>query len=45
MTRVSTTTLLQFVPALDSLGDLVPHDGILSPSELEDVAAGICGAT
>jgi hypothetical protein len=41
MTRVPTTTSPQFVPALDSLGDLVPHDGILSPAELEDVAAGI----
>ena len=30
-----------FVPALDSLGDIVPHDGVLSPPELEDVAAGI----
>ncbi len=30
-----------FVPAVASLGDLVPHDGILTPEELEDVAAGI----
>ena len=30
-----------FVPAVASLGDLVPHDGILSPEELEDIAAGI----
>jgi len=31
----------QFTPALDSLGDLVPHDGILSPLELEELAARI----
>jgi hypothetical protein len=30
-----------FLPALTSLGDLVPHDGILSPPELEQVARGI----
>jgi hypothetical protein len=30
-----------FTPALDSLGALVPHDGILGPEELEEVAAGI----
>lgn len=30
-----------FVPALPSLGDLVPHDGILTTDELEDVARGI----
>ena len=34
-------TTPQFVQALDSLGDLVPHEGILSPAELEDIAAGI----
>ncbi|MFN8222493.1 MAG: cysteine dioxygenase family protein [Gaiellales bacterium] len=37
---MATTTPL-FVPALDSLGDLVPHDGVLSPEELEEVAAQI----
>ena len=30
-----------FVPALASLGDLLPRDGILSPEELEGVARGI----
>jgi Cysteine dioxygenase type I len=30
-----------FTPALASLDDLVPHGGLLSPGELEDVAAGI----
>lgn len=30
-----------FVPALSSLGDLVPHPGILEPEELEQVARGI----
>ena len=30
-----------FVPARDSLDDLVPHDGILDPHELEQVARGI----
>ena len=30
-----------FVPALASLGDLVPHDGILSLDELEGIARGI----
>lgn len=38
---VVSTTTPHFVPALGSLGDLVPHDGILSPTELEDVAAAI----
>jgi Cysteine dioxygenase type I len=30
-----------FVPALPSLGDLVPHGGVLSAAELEAVARGI----
>ena len=30
-----------FVPALASLDDLVPHDGLLTPEELEDVARSI----
>jgi predicted metal-dependent enzyme (double-stranded beta helix superfamily) len=30
-----------FVPALASLSDLLPHGGLLSPDELEQVAAGI----
>ncbi len=32
-----------FVPALASLDDLVPHEGILSPAELEGVAREIAG--
>jgi hypothetical protein len=39
----SVQTAPLFVPAAASLGDLVPHDGILSPSELEECAAGIGG--
>jgi len=34
-----------FVPALPSLGGLVPHDGLLSPDELEDVAGAIAAQT
>ena len=34
---MATTPL--FTPALASLGDLVPHDGLLSPDELEQIAA------
>jgi len=34
-----------FVPALASLYDLVPHDGLLSPDELEDVASAIAART
>ncbi len=30
-----------FVPALASLGGLVPHDGLLSAGELEEIARGI----
>ena len=30
-----------FTPSLASLGDLLPHDGVLSPDELETVARGI----
>ncbi|MGI8973249.1 MAG: cysteine dioxygenase [Gaiella sp.] len=30
-----------FVPAVASLGDLVPHDGPLTPEELEAIASGI----
>jgi hypothetical protein len=36
---VSTPAL--FAPAVDSLDGIVPHGGILSPEELEDVARGI----
>jgi len=34
-----------FVPALASLNGLVPHEGLLSPDELESVAAEIAGRT
>ena len=30
-----------FMPALASLGDVLPHDGLLSPEELEQVAVDI----
>lgn len=30
-----------FTPALASLGDLVPHDGLLSTEELEEIAIGM----
>jgi hypothetical protein len=32
-----------FVPALATLSDLLPHGGVLTPDELEDVAAAIAG--
>ncbi len=35
------STVPSFVPALDSLGDIVPHGGILEPVELEQVAREI----
>lgn len=41
MTDVTTQTAPVFVPALASLDELVPHDGILTPEELEEVAGGI----
>ena len=34
-----------FVPALASLDGLVPHDGLLTPDELEAVAGGIAART
>ena len=34
-----------FVPALASLDDLVPHDGLLSPAELEEIARGLAART
>ena len=34
-----------FVPALASLDDLVPHGGLLSPDELEEVARGLGART
>ena len=41
MDPMSVTTEPIFVPALASLDDLVPHEGLLSPDELEDVAGAI----
>jgi predicted metal-dependent enzyme (double-stranded beta helix superfamily) len=35
------TTAPLFVPALSTLGDLVPHDGVLQPEELERLARDI----
>ncbi len=32
-----------FVPALTSLDDLFPHEGVLSPAEVEEVAVHIAG--
>ncbi len=40
---MSLSTEPLFIPALGSLDDLVPHDGLLSPAELEDVAHGLAG--
>ena len=37
------TTSPIFTSSLASLGDIVPHDGLLSPDELEGVADGIVG--
>jgi predicted metal-dependent enzyme (double-stranded beta helix superfamily) len=36
-----TSVIPHFVPALSSLGDLVSHDSVLDPAELEDVATRI----
>jgi predicted metal-dependent enzyme (double-stranded beta helix superfamily) len=41
MSCVSISTEPLFVPALASLEELVPHEGLLSPDELEDVARDI----
>ncbi len=41
MKGMASTAEPLFVPALASLDDLVPHEGILSPEELEEVARGI----
>lgn len=38
---MSTRTEPLFVPALASLDGLVPHKGLLTPAELEDVARGL----
>ena len=40
-TQVAMATAPIFAPALASLGNLVPHDGILSPEELEELAIEI----
>ncbi len=42
--RIVKTAEPLFVPALGSLGDLIPHAGILTPDELESCAAGIAAA-
>jgi predicted metal-dependent enzyme (double-stranded beta helix superfamily) len=41
MSSVSMSTEPFFVPALASLDELVPHEGLLSPDELEGVAGAI----
>jgi hypothetical protein len=41
MNSMEPTTAPSFVPALDSLGEIVPHEGILEPAELEQVARDI----
>lgn len=41
MKGMASTAEPLFVPALASLDDLVPHEGILTPEELEEVARGI----
>lgn len=38
---MASTAHPRFVPALASLDDLVPHEGILDPDELEEIARGI----
>ena len=42
---MSMSTEPLFVPALASLDELVPHDGLLSPAELEEVARGLAART
>lgn len=32
-----------FIPALESLDELVPHDGLLTPDELERIAGDVAG--
>ena len=41
MRTMAATTTQMFVPALASLDGIVPHDGLLSPDELESVACTI----
>jgi predicted metal-dependent enzyme (double-stranded beta helix superfamily) len=45
MRGVSMSTEPLFVPALASLDELVPHEGLLSPDELEGVARKIAAST
>jgi len=45
MTDVSMSTEPLFVPALASLDELLPHEGLLSPDELEGVAREIAART
>ena len=45
MNDMSMSTEPLFVPALASLDELVPHDGLLAPEELEDVARNLAART
>ena len=45
MGAVSVRTETLFVPALASLDEFVPHEGLLTPVELEDVARGLAART
>jgi len=45
MRSMSMSTEPLFVPALASLDGLVPHEGLLAPDELEDVARHIAART
>ena len=45
MDIMSVSTEPLFVPALASLDSLVPHDGLLSPDELEGVASAVVART
>jgi len=45
MTCMSVSTAPLFVPALASLDGLIPHDGLLSPAELENVARDLATRT
>jgi predicted metal-dependent enzyme (double-stranded beta helix superfamily) len=43
--EMSMSTEPLFVPSLGSLDDLVPHEGLLTPAELEEVARGLAART
>jgi predicted metal-dependent enzyme (double-stranded beta helix superfamily) len=45
MPQMPMSTEAMFVPALATLDGLVPHDGLLSPVELEEIARGLAGRT